>query len=186
MTTYFSAALGGFYSDEHHGPRQISLPDPAWVRPMKTIIEIGEGGEELSSEVLDMDAQPPAILIDNPECAIPADVVEISEEEHAALLAAAAPFGKVIVAGSDGKPIVADPPAQTTEELWVTVRRERDARLSVATAKLDRHRNQKEFGIEPSMADARAAEWAIFAQALRDLPETQADPANIEWPSAPA
>lgn len=183
---YYSAKSGGFYTEEHHGARLIAIPDPDWVRPMKAIIETDENGIELSTEVPDIAAQPPEIVIDNPECKMPDDVVKITEEEHASLLAAAAPFGRVIVAGPDGKPIVADPPAPTTEEFWVNVRRERDTRLSIATAKLDRYRNQKEFGIEPSMTDAHAVEWAVYAQALRDLPETQADPANIEWPSAPA
>lgn len=181
MSIYFSASAGGFYSSEIHGARRIVVADPAWARPQIEVV--GEDGA--ITIVDDHEAQPATVEIDNPECRIPADAVEITAERHAALLAAQSE-GKIIASDADGAPNSIDRPGLTTEQLWANVRRERDARLSVATAKLDRHRNQKEFGLEPSMTDARAMEWAIYAQALRDLPETQADPASIVWPSAPA
>lgn len=47
---------------------------------------------------------------------IPDDAVEITADEHAALLVAQA-RGKRIAAGKDGRPILLDPPAPTRDEL---------------------------------------------------------------------
>ncbi|HUD30159.1 MAG TPA: phage tail assembly chaperone [Novosphingobium sp.] len=77
-------------------------------------------------------------------------------------------------------------PAPTEEELWDIVRRDRGNRMGVALAVLERHRNQKEFGLATTLTDAAATAWAIYLQALRDIPEIQADPAAIEWPVEPA
>ncbi|MEW5893393.1 MAG: DUF4376 domain-containing protein [Pseudomonadota bacterium] len=46
----------------------------------------------------------------------PADAVEITNEEHAALLAGQS-IGKRIVADAEGRPMLADPPAPTFDEL---------------------------------------------------------------------
>lgn len=48
--------------------------------------------------------------------AVPADAVEITEEEHAALLAAQA-AGQMITAGTDGRPVAQDRPALAGAEL---------------------------------------------------------------------
>lgn len=47
---------------------------------------------------------------------IPSDAVEISTEDHAALLEAQS-SGKVILAGNDGKPVAVDPPAPTPAQI---------------------------------------------------------------------
>jgi len=76
-------------------------------------------------------------------------------------------------------------PAPTSEQLFVLLRDERDARLAVAVAILDRHRNQVDFGLAPTLTDEQALAWATYAQALRDLPGNTADPADPEWPAVP-
>ena len=48
--------------------------------------------------------------------AIPADAVEITPEEHAALLEGQSQ-GKRIEADADGRPVLADPPAPTIEQI---------------------------------------------------------------------
>lgn len=48
--------------------------------------------------------------------AIPADAVEITVDEHAALINGQA-TGKVITADADGKPVLSDPPAPTAEQV---------------------------------------------------------------------
>ena len=62
---------------------------------------------------------------------IPADAVEITEDEHAALLEGQA-LGKLIVADEYGCPILIDPPQPTVEEVriakWETIKAERDRR----------------------------------------------------------
>ena len=47
---------------------------------------------------------------------MPADVVEITAEEHAALLDGQS-HGKVIVADESGRPVLKDPPPPTTEQI---------------------------------------------------------------------
>lgn len=59
---------------------------------------------------------------------IPVDSVEITAGEHAALLSAQS-IGKVIKAGDDGRPIVADAPKPTAAQLWELIKIERDRRI---------------------------------------------------------
>lgn len=57
---------------------------------------------------------------------IPADAVEITAEEHAALLEGQS-NGKRIVADAGGYPVLADQPAPTTAEIWDRIKAKRDA-----------------------------------------------------------
>ncbi len=61
--------------------------------------------------------------------AIPADAVEITAAEHAALLAAQS-SGKVIQADKDGKPVAVDPPKPTVSDVWERIKADRDRRKS--------------------------------------------------------
>lgn len=70
-------------------------------------------------------------------------------------------------------------------EAWERLRADRDARLSAALAVLDRHRNQVDFGLSATLTTEQAHAWAVYAQALRDLPEATVDPTRPEWPEAP-
>lgn len=78
------------------------------------------------------------------------------------------------------------PPAEPTdEELFAALRRDRDSLLSPVLKVLDRHRNQADFGLPTTLTTEQATAWAVYAQELRDLPETTTDPANPVWPEAP-
>lgn len=57
---------------------------------------------------------------------IPADAVEITIEEHAALLEGQS-HGKRIVADANGFPVLSDPPAPTAAEIWDRIKSKRDA-----------------------------------------------------------
>lgn len=61
--------------------------------------------------------------------AIPSDAVEITAEEHAALLDAQSQ-GKIIQADKDGKPVVVDPPKPTAADVWEQIKADRDRRKS--------------------------------------------------------
>lgn len=117
--------------------------------------------------------------------AIPADAVGIAFQRHAELMAAQA-SGKIITADAEGYPVAVDPPPPSVDAMLFALRVERDKRLAAATAILDRHRNQRDFGLPTTLTDAEAIAWAAYAQALRDLPELTADPANPVWPVAPS
>lgn len=64
----------------------------------------------------------------------------------------------------------------------------------LALAALRRHRNRRlaasDVQVLPDrweqMASEQKTAWAAYRQALRDLPQTVADPANPSWPVAPA
>lgn len=74
--------------------------------------------------------------------------------------------------------IVSDLPADETaaraDAQWIVIRAERDAKLAASDW--------------TQIADAPVDDlvWATYRQALRDLPQTQTDPFNIVWPTAPA
>ncbi|SBV94124.1 putative Tail fiber assembly protein [uncultured Alphaproteobacteria bacterium] len=77
------------------------------------------------------------------------------------------------------------PTAPSEADLLAALRTERDARLAAALALLDRHRNQADFGLPTTLSTAQAKAWAVYAQALRDLPEITTDPAVPDWPLPP-
>lgn len=58
---------------------------------------------------------------------IPADAVEITDAQHAALLEGQY-SGKIISADASGAPILTDPAKATAEEVWTQIKAERDRR----------------------------------------------------------
>jgi hypothetical protein len=77
----------------------------------------------------------------------------------------------------DGKNLT-DPNAPSEADIiamqWDTIRAERDAKLAASDW--------------TQIADAPVDDlvWATYRQGLRDVPNTQTDPFNIVWPTAPA
>ena len=99
MKMFYSKQTGGFYNTDIHGPRTMLISDPNWTAPKD-----------------DPKALPPLVEAVNPHCLIPVDAVEITTEEHAALIEGQA-LGKVIVADKSGRPILKDPPPPTAEQI---------------------------------------------------------------------
>ena len=60
-----------------------------------------------------------------------------------------------------------------TEKLWITVRNQRDLLLSKC-----------DWRVLPDVGNNRE-DWIIYRQNLRDIPNVQNDPNNIEWPIEP-
>lgn len=56
---------------------------------------------------------------------------------------------------------------------WQTLRAERDARLA------------RSDWTQVADAPVNAEHWALYRQALRDLPQNTNDPMNPEWPNEP-
>ena len=80
---------------------------------------------------------------------MPEDVVEITAEQHAALLAGQA-AGKVIAAGKGGKPVLQDPPAPAP----LTLEQVKAQRQAAYVAESDPLKNEAEYdaivgGTEP-------------------------------------
>ncbi|WP_114153021.1 phage tail assembly chaperone [Chromobacterium haemolyticum] len=73
----------------------------------------------------------------------------------------------------------------TAEELAASARRRRDAELQKTLYVLDRHEQQKRYGLDTALTEAQARQWAIYAQALRDVPQQSGFPDKIDWPKTP-
>lgn len=103
---------------------------------------------------------------------IPADAVEITLEEHAALLNAQSQ-GKRIQADADGRPVAADH-VPSTETLTAFARSQRDERLAACDWTQCR-----------DVPDTVAAAWQPYRQELRDLTKQAGFPESIIWPDTP-
>lgn len=136
---YYSKSTGGFYSAEIHGGRKITVIAPSWVHPEIEApdpewIEADhpEGTPVPTVTILDPNAIPDTIEIDNPDCKIPLDAVEITADEHSALLAGQS-VGSIITTDATGRPMLADPPPPTPEQAKAI----RSAEIKIALALID-------------------------------------------------
>lgn len=100
----YSKSTGGFYSEEIHGAKRIRIIDPSYDPQISVFVD----GEEAPTV--------PMVEIDNPDCKIPHDAVEITVEQHTALMDAQS-NGQIISADADGFPVAIDRPAPTATEL---------------------------------------------------------------------
>lgn len=167
----YSQSTHGFYNEAVHGPRKLTIIQPGWQHP-QIEVQNHQFDPEASLDgptifVDDPDVTPPTIEIDNPACLIPAVAVEITAEEHAALLAGQA-AGKLIVANAAGRPELQDPPALTHAQLVAqTLARTREERQPVISV-LD--------GLQSSAltkGDSGAAQTIeAVKQGLRDITKT--------------
>ena len=65
-------------------------------------------------------------------------------------------------------------PVVSPSQLWIQIRLQRDALMAAS-----------DYTQMPDYNASNKAAWATYRQALRDLPQTQTDPANITWPTKP-
>jgi hypothetical protein len=75
MTKYYSSTTGGFYDTALHGTKTVFVADPTWQRP---ILEYPDptwnaenyppGTPHPTIAVPDVNAAPPIIEVDNPDC----------------------------------------------------------------------------------------------------------------------
>lgn len=188
---FYSAAINGFCDEDLLGSRQISIPDPAWVRPVRDVtLAPGETFKVVTNtgkkpmvikDVPDMDAVAPQIVIDNPDCKIPADAVEVPDAYRWELVNAQA-AGKIIVANADGYPVLQDPPPPTLGELAARVRRERDARMAGFEWRYARNAREVRLGLPET--DAIAA-LDGYMQALANVSDQPGFPTEVTWPEEP-
>lgn len=187
---FYSASTRGFYSEEMHGARTLLVADPAWVRPLidvtlapGEVFDLGNGealvnkGKKTATfaGIPDPAALPSMVEVENPDCRIPADAVEISREQHAALLEGQS-LGKVIAPDAYGAPLLSDPPPPTDEALAAAARAERTARLAAC-----------DWAVLPDapLSESARAAWVAYRQALRDLTAQEGFPSDIAWPEKP-
>ncbi|UZE19184.1 tail fiber assembly protein [Pseudomonas sp. B21-054] len=116
---------------------------------------------------------------------MPDDVVEISAERHAELLAGQSE-GKVIAWDDDGLPVLVDPQPSSDEELAVVERAWRDQCLSETDGVVARHRDELEENVGTTLSPAQYLDLQQYRRALRNWPEAQAFPRLDHRPIAPA
>lgn len=98
---------------------------------------------------------------------IPADAVEITDEDHAALIAGQSQ-GQIIVADAGGFPMLADPPPP--EPIQPTVVTMRQARLALLGAGLLTQVNDAIAGMPGTEGEAARIEWEYAATVQRESP----------------
>jgi hypothetical protein len=104
--------------------------------------------------------------------------VEITDEYWHELLLGQSQ-GKRIVSDDTGYPILADPPAPTTDELADKARMKRDAFLKEVVDSVNPMRWE-------ALTELQKDAWRAYRQALLDVPQQEGFPTNIAWPEAPA
>ena len=195
---YFSAQGVGFYFDEFHGARRINIADPAWIRPTRdVVVQPGESvwvGDELLTnngdepitltDVPDMEAAPEMLEVNNPDCLIPADAVEIPRELYTALLDGQS-AGRVITSDADGYPVLVDPPPPSPEYLAAIERAWRDGQLAATDGVVARHRDELEAAGVTTLTPEQYTELQAYRRQLRDWPQTGEFPMLDHRPTAP-
>lgn len=158
----FAKSTGGFYDLAIHGRRTLTIVDPAWQHPTIEIPDPDWRAEDYPAgtphpliTVPDPAAIPPTVEVPNPDCKVPADAVEITAEEHAALLAAQS-AGKRIEADAAGRPIAVDPPAPPLDQVRAAALAAIDAAAGAARARYI------------TIAPGQEATYLIKAQQARD------------------
>lgn len=153
MSKFYSTTTGGFYDTEVHS--SLFICD-------ENVTDDPETGETVDRWC---ECRPdPAGPI--------ADAVDVTDEDHASLLAGQA-NGQRIISDDSGHPVLADHEPPTTERLAEIARAERNRLLSAS-----------DWTQLPDAPIDQAA-WTEYRQALRDLPSQAGFPADITWPIAP-
>lgn len=195
---FYSAKTGGFYDPVFHGYRRMLIADPAWIRPtMDVVLQPGDslsvGDQEFRNDtkepitlrdVPDMAVEPGTIEVDNPDCLIPVDAVEITAEIRQQLLDGNAK-GQSVAADEHGYPILVDVPPASAEELASQERQWRDAQLALSDGVVSRHRDELEESQETTLTADQYAELQSYRRALRNWPEAGEFPLIDHRPPAP-
>jgi hypothetical protein len=126
-TFYIHRKDMNFYCTSLFGERTKEVIDPNWVRPKVK--------DEDGKEVEDKEAMPKMVVIDNPDCKLPAasELIEITDEQYRKYrdVAAKAVAGKVLNVVGD-KVLIVDAPAETLAE--AKVRKKAEINLACSAA----------------------------------------------------
>lgn len=85
-------------------------------------------------------------------------------------------YAKKIITLVEGVVNVGPKPVGSTDDLFGVLRADRDRLLA------DSDWTQ---ATDSPLSDEKKAEWRVYRQTLRDLPESTPDPANPQWPAKP-
>lgn len=115
---------------------------------------------------------------------MPGDVVEISQEYHAQVLAGEA-AGMVIISDEEGKPVLTQPPPPSQEAVAAIERVWRDLQLKSAEWVASRHRDELDMQLHTTLTVEQFAQLLQFRQQLRDWPADDDFPLIEHRPTPP-
>jgi hypothetical protein len=134
MRIFWSPSSGSFFDEAVHGERLVLMRD-------------------------DHDDANSLEWVDNPDCVIPADAIEVSSEDHQTLMSEVSQ-GKRLLSDEHGRPIAVEP-SQTLEEAVAALKRRRDRDLAASDW----------TQLPDALTAAKRKLWKEHRQALRDLPK---------------
>ena len=114
---------------------------------------------------------------------LPSGLIEVSNERRAEIIAARANHQVVVCEG--GVISFQDPPPPTLAELADQERTWRNAELALGMRLRDRHRDQLEIEVQPTLSGDQFKELLLHMQALRDWPQSSAFPNPEQRPPSP-
>lgn len=76
---------------------------------------------------------------------------------------------------NNAKPQSERGPVPTAEDHMIVIRAERDRRIA-----------ETDWTQLPDVPDATKSKWQAYRQELRDVPQSNTDPANVVWPTKPS
>lgn len=115
---------------------------------------------------------------------IPVDCVEISQENHRALMDGQT-AGMAIAADEFGGPILIDRPPPSAEVQVAVERAWRDVQLALTDPLVSRHRDEVEEGGSTSITPEQYTELQGYRRLLRDWPQGEQFPLIDHRPIAP-
>ncbi|WJN74355.1 tail fiber assembly protein [Burkholderia anthina] len=122
------------------------------------------------------------LIVDNPDCRIPVDAVEVAADQYAVLLAANSQEGKTI-AIKDGCVVAVDPPAPTAQVVMQANASVRDRLLASAALSIAPLQDADDLGMATDGEKALLTAWKKYRVDISRVDLTKASPA---WPSTPA
>ncbi|MCA8205559.1 phage tail assembly chaperone [Burkholderia sp. AU33545] len=115
--------------------------------------------------------------------AIPAGAIQISDDEHRALLEGQS-HGKCMALCVRGRPAFADHPPPPIEERIEVAKNKRNRLLEQTDGMVARHRDQVEEGIETTLTEAQYRTLLAYRRELRDMTRMKGFP-EVQWPAFP-
>ncbi|KAF2393078.1 MULTISPECIES: phage tail protein [Pseudomonas] len=115
---------------------------------------------------------------------IPEDAREFAVQERDALLAQVS-YGKRLVCGPQGLPVLLEALAQSHEELADVERYWRSVQLTITDGVVTRHRDEVEENSPTTLTLAQYAELQAYRRSLRNWPESGEFPLLPHRPAAP-
>jgi hypothetical protein len=116
---------------------------------------------------------------------LPSDIVLISTGDHARLLGELSE-GRVLDIDTDGYPVTTEPAGPDIEQLAHLARQRRDADIAAVQWLIERHRGELSLQLTTTLTDEDYLLVHQYVQDLRDVPEQDAFPTDIVWPTLPA